>query len=56
MTRSKFIKVKCEDCGNEQTIFNKPAMSVRCLVCGNTLVECTGGLGKICGTVITELE
>ena len=53
---SKFIKVKCEDCGNEQNVFNKPATSVRCLVCGKTLIECTGGLGEIKSTVVSELE
>lgn len=53
---SKFIKVKCEDCGNEQNVFNKPASSVKCLVCGKTLVECTGGLGDVKSTVVSELE
>jgi len=56
MTKSRFIKVKCEDCGNEQTAFSKPAMNVKCLVCGKTLIECTGGIGKLKATVVTELE
>jgi small subunit ribosomal protein S27e len=50
----KFIKVKCK-CKNEQVIFNKPAITVRCLVCGEVLAEPTGGMAdskaKITGDV-----
>lgn len=35
--KSKFINVKCQDCGNEQITFNKPATHVKCNVCGATL-------------------
>ncbi|MEA1994218.1 MAG: 30S ribosomal protein S27e [Euryarchaeota archaeon] len=54
--KSKFIKIKCQDCGNEQIVFNKPAKTVECLVCGKTLMKTTGGLGKIKGKLIEELE
>ena len=37
--KSKFLKVKCDDCGSEQIVFSNPAMDVKCLVCGKTLVE-----------------
>jgi small subunit ribosomal protein S27e len=37
--KSKFLKVKCDDCGSEQVVFGNPAMEVKCLVCGKTLVE-----------------
>ncbi len=40
---SKFMKVKCEKCKNEQIIFNKPASTVKCLVCDAVLVKPTGG-------------
>jgi len=40
---SKFFKVKCEKCKNEQVIFSKPATIVKCLVCNTVLVEPTGG-------------
>jgi len=43
---SKFLKVKCK-CRNEQIIFNKASMVVKCLVCGAVLAEPTGGLAKI---------
>lgn len=44
---SKFLKVKCTKCKNEQIIFEKPAMRVKCLVCGTILAEPTGGRGVI---------
>ncbi|MCC7568592.1 MAG: 30S ribosomal protein S27e [Candidatus Methanofastidiosa archaeon] len=53
---SKFIKVKCEDCGNEQAAFSKPSTNVRCVVCGKTLIECTGGLGNVKAPIVAELE
>ena len=56
MTKSKFLKVKCEDCGNEQIVFNRPAMNVRCLVCGNTLIECKGSVGELKAKIVAELE
>ncbi|MHC1599127.1 MAG: 30S ribosomal protein S27e [Candidatus Methanofastidiosia archaeon] len=56
ITKSKFVKVKCEDCGNEQNVFNKPSTNVRCIVCGKTLVECKGGLGEFKSKIIAELE
>jgi small subunit ribosomal protein S27e len=44
---SKFIKVKCRKCKNEQVIFEKSANVVKCLVCGETLAEPAGGRAKI---------
>ncbi|MCX6815993.1 MAG: 30S ribosomal protein S27e [Candidatus Aenigmarchaeota archaeon] len=40
------MKVKCK-CRNEQVIFNKASMVVKCLVCGAVLAEPTGGLARI---------
>lgn len=44
---SKFIKVKCEKCKNEQVIFSKPATIVKCLVCGDVLAEPTGSKANL---------
>ncbi|MDD4423708.1 MAG: 30S ribosomal protein S27e, partial [Methanocorpusculum parvum] len=33
-TRSKFLKVKCPDCENEQLVFEKATSVVECTVCG----------------------
>jgi small subunit ribosomal protein S27e len=50
----KFIKVKCQDCGNEQIAFSRPATTVVCTVCGTTLIKTTGGKGIVKGTVVGE--
>ena len=53
--RSSFIKVKCPECGNEQTTFNKATTKVRCNVCETILVEPTGGKALIKGGIVEEL-
>jgi small subunit ribosomal protein S27e len=44
---SKFLKVKCKKCKNEQVIYEKPASVVKCLVCGEILAEPRGGKADI---------
>ncbi len=51
---SKFLKVKCKKCKNEQVVFEKSASAVKCLVCGEVLVEPTGGKGKIKSEDVSE--
>jgi small subunit ribosomal protein S27e len=53
---SRFLKVVCSKCKNEQIIFNKAATRVKCLVCGNELAEPTGGKAKIKAKVIQVFE
>ena len=53
---SKFLKVKCKKCKNEQIVFEKPAGDVRCLVCGEILVESTGGKGIVKTKVLGVLR
>jgi small subunit ribosomal protein S27e len=47
MMTSGFIKAKCGKCKNEQHIFERPSMEVKCLVCGETIVRPTGGKVKL---------
>ena len=47
MPKSKFLKVRCKKCRNEQIVFNKAATVVKCLVCEAVLAEPTGGLAII---------
>ncbi|MBN1323127.1 MAG: 30S ribosomal protein S27e [Methanotrichaceae archaeon] len=56
MNLSKFLKVKCNDCENEQIIFGNAATAVKCLVCGRTLAEPTGGKAQIKTQIIEVLE
>jgi len=53
---SKFIKVRCPKCKNEQIIFGKSASNVKCLVCGVTLAEPKGGKSKIKSRILEVLD
>jgi small subunit ribosomal protein S27e len=54
-TKSKFLKVVCSKCNNEQIIFNKATSNVKCLVCGEDLASSTGGKAKITSKVMQVL-
>tara|TARA_Y100000310_G_C20488626_1_gene718040 strand:+ start:488 stop:670 length:183 start_codon:yes stop_codon:yes gene_type:complete len=53
---SKFIKLRCTKCKNEQIVFGKPSSEVKCLVCGAVMAEPTGGKGKIKARILEVLE
>ncbi|MDP6845706.1 MAG: 30S ribosomal protein S27e [Candidatus Nanoarchaeia archaeon] len=55
VTESKFLKVKCSKCKNEQIIFEKAAGDVTCSVCKELLAKSTGGKAKLIAKVIKEL-
>lgn len=55
MPKSKFIKILCKKCKNEQVIYNKASTVVKCLKCGEELVNPTGGEAHIKGKVIQTL-
>ncbi len=54
--RSKFLKVKCPTCGNEQIIFSHATIKVYCNVCEALLAEPSGGKAKIKGEIVAVLE
>lgn len=41
MPRTKFYRVKCPACGNEQNIFSAASSKVRCVACNTQLAETT---------------
>jgi len=45
--RSRFVKVKCLDCENEQIIFAHAATEVKCLKCDKVLARPSGGRAKL---------
>lgn len=55
-TKSKFIKVRCSKCKNEQIIFGNVSNIVPCLVCNKELAFPTGGKSKISARVLEVLE
>jgi small subunit ribosomal protein S27e len=54
--RSKFVRIRCPKCKNEQVIFGKAATKVKCVVCNRLLAEPTGGKTKIRTQVLEVLE
>ncbi|MDI6724392.1 MAG: 30S ribosomal protein S27e [Methanobacterium sp.] len=54
--RSNFLRVKCLDCGNQQTVFDHAASNVQCIICGKTLVKPKGGKSKIVAQIIEVLD
>jgi len=53
---SRFLKLRCAKCKNEQIIFGKPSSQIKCLVCDKSLADSTGGKGKIKARVLEVLE
>ena len=53
--RSRFLRVKCLNCGNEQIIFGCASTDVLCLVCGKTLTQSTGGKANILTKILEVL-
>jgi len=53
---SKFIKVRCPKCKNEQIVFGKASSTINCLVCGKVLAEATGGKTKVKARILEVLE
>lgn len=56
MPRSRFLLVRCPDCGNEQVTFSHAALAVTCRVCGRLLVKPTGGKAEINAQVLKVLD
>lgn len=54
--RSKFLRVKCLECGNEQMVFGYAVNRVKCRVCGAELVEPSGGKATIKGEIVRVFE
>jgi small subunit ribosomal protein S27e len=55
-TTSKFIKIRCPKCKNEQIIFGKATTIINCLVCGKVLAEPTGGKTQVKSRILEVLE
>ena len=53
---SKFIKVRCPKCKNEQIVFGKTATTIKCLVCGKVIAEPTGGKSRVKARILEVLE
>jgi len=54
--RSKFLMVRCTECGNEQLVFSHASTAVKCQVCSNTLSTPRGGKAEMKATVLGVAE
>jgi small subunit ribosomal protein S27e len=54
-TKSKFIKVRCTGCKNEQVIFSHASNKINCLVCEKELAKSTGGKTKLVNANVLEV-
>ena len=54
-TTSKFVKVRCPKCKNEQIMFGKTSTEVDCLVCGKQLASPTGGKSRVKARILEVL-
>ncbi len=52
---SKFLRVKCSKCGNEQIVFDRSQVSVNCSVCEEPLLIVTGGKSEIKAEILESL-
>ncbi len=53
---SKFVRIRCPKCKNEQVMFGKASTKIICLVCGKVLADPTGGKSRIKARVLEVLE
>lgn len=54
--RSKFLIVRCTECGNEQLIYSHASTAVRCQVCSKTLSIPRGGKAEVRATILGAVE
>ena len=52
--KSRFLRIKCLNCGAEQIIFGCATVEVKCFVCEKQLIQSTGGKARIL-TKISEV-
>jgi small subunit ribosomal protein S27e len=55
ISKSRFIKVRCSKCKNEQIVFEKASSKIYCLICNEVLAEPHGGKVKINANILEVL-
>jgi len=54
--KSSFIRVRCNDCENEQVLFDRCSTTILCHICGSKLAIPSGGKAKIKGKILEVVE
>ncbi len=53
---SKFLKVNCKECEEENIIYSHASTTVTCKSCGNTIAKSTGSKAQIIGKISETLK
>ncbi|MEM1644373.1 MAG: 30S ribosomal protein S27e [Ignisphaera sp.] len=53
--KSKFLRIRCTICGNEQVVFEYATFPSRCLVCGTQFIQPTGGKARLINAEIVKV-
>ena len=53
---NRFLKVRCNECKNEQVIFSRASTPVKCLICGASLATPTGGKANVSTKIVNVHE
>ncbi len=55
-SKTRFLKVKCPGCGNEQIVFSAASSNVKCLVCNKELAKSSASGIKLKSKLVKELS
>ena len=53
---SKFLKVNCKECEEENIVYSHASTSVMCKSCGNIIAKPTGSKAQIIGKISETLK
>ncbi len=54
--KSKFLRIRCQKCKNEQVIFSRASTVIKCTKCEEILSEPKGGKAEIKALILEELK
>lgn len=55
MPKSKFLRIACKKCKNDQVVFSKASTLVKCTKCDSKLIIPTGGEAELEGKILQKL-
>jgi small subunit ribosomal protein S27e len=53
---SKFLKVNCKECEEENIVYSHASTPITCKSCGNTITKPTGSKAQIIGKISETLK
>lgn len=54
--RTRFLKLECNACGNEQVVFSAATRNVMCLACRQLLAESGASKIRVMAKIVKELD